>query len=246
MRIESEPPSTPDPVPEFVYETPTIPATARIQTSDRSLRVLSYCESPGLVILGDLLSLAECAQLIELARPRLLPSTLVDPYTGQDVVSAERTSLGMFFQLRESTFIAKLDRRCSELMRRPIENGEGFQVLCYPTGAESKPHFDFLQPSNDANRASIARSGQRVSTLIAYLNDVEQGGETVFPELGLSVVPQPGNAVYFEYGNSRSQVDPRSLHAGNPVLSGEKWVITKWMRERRFVSANASSSDGMR
>jgi prolyl 4-hydroxylase len=51
--------------------------------------------------------------------------------------------------------------------------------------------------------------------------------------------------VYFEYCNSRNQVDPRSLHGGNPVLSGEKWVLTKWMRQRRFVSASAASSDGM-
>jgi prolyl 4-hydroxylase len=84
-----------------------------------------------------------------------------------------------------------------------------------------------------------------VSTLIAYLNDVEQGGETVFPKLGLAVIPQRGNAVYFEYCNSRGQVDHATLHGGNPVISGEKWLATKWMRERRFVPASGTSSDGM-
>jgi prolyl 4-hydroxylase len=81
--------------------------------------------------------------------------------------------------------------------------------------------------------------------LIAYLNDVESGGETAFPKLGLMVAPQRGNAVYFEYGNSQSQVDPSSLHAGKLVQSGEKWVATKWMRQRRFVSANEAGSEGM-
>ena len=63
-------------------------------------------------------------------------------------------------------------------MNLPLENGEGLQVLHYPTGAGSEPHFDYLQPTNAANRESIARSGQRVSTLVTYLNDVPAGGQT--------------------------------------------------------------------
>jgi prolyl 4-hydroxylase len=184
------------------------------------------------------MSAGECAELIELARPRLAPSTIVNPYSGRDEVAAQRTSYGMFFRLAETQLVARLDRRVSELMQLPVENGEGFQVLYYPAGTEAAPHFDFLEPSNEANRASLARSGQRVSTLITYLNEVESGGETSFPELGLSVLPVRGNAVYFEYANDAGQVDHRSLHAGNRVLSGEKWVATKWMRERRFVSAS--------
>ena len=69
-----------------------------------------------------------------------------------------------------------------------------------------------------------------------YLNTVESGGETVFPEIGLAVSAKKGNAAYFEYGNSLRQVDPKSVHAGAPVYAGEKWAVTKWMRERRFIS----------
>jgi prolyl 4-hydroxylase len=122
-------------------------------------------------------------------------------------------------------------------MNGPAENGEGLQVLRYGPGGECRAHFDFLVPSNKANSESIARSGQRLSTLIVYLNDVAEGGETVFPEIGLSVVPRRGDALYFEYTNSRMQVDVKSAHGGAPVVSGEKWVVTKWMRTRRFVSA---------
>ena len=234
-----------DDLPDYRYETPTLPPTARFRVGERTIRVLTRSREPALAVLADVLSAEECAALIALAKPRLTPSTIVNPTTGRDVVAAHRSSLGMFFRLEENPLIAALDRRISDLMRLPLENGEGFQVLCYPSGTETTAHFDYLQPSNEANRASIARSGQRVSTLIAYLNDVEQGGETVFPTLGLSVLPQRGNAVYFEYCNSQGQVDPKSLHGGNPVLSGEKWVLTKWMRQRRFVSAGAASSDGM-
>ena len=66
---------------------------------------------------------------------------------------------------------------------------------------------------------------------------VYRGGETVFPESGFTICPRKGNAVYFEYANSRQQLEARSLHAGAPVIEGEKWAVTKWMRARRFIPA---------
>ena len=61
------------------------------------------------------------------------------------------------------------------------------------------------------------------------------GGETVFPQVDCSVVPQRGQALYFEYGNGTGRSDPASLHASAPVLAGEKWIATKWIRTQRFV-----------
>lgn len=92
-------------------------------------------------------------------------------------------------------------------------------------------------PINAANQASLARSGQRVSTLVVYLNDVDAGGEITFPEIGFAVSPRKGNAVYFEYCDGAGQLDGRTLHVGCPMQAGEKWVVTKWMRQRRFVPA---------
>ncbi len=209
----------------------------RVDAGDREVLVHMRTDDPVCAALGNVLDADECRALIELARPRLKPSTFVDPMTGRDVVSDKRTSWGMFFRLEEDAFIARLDRRLSRLMNLPLENGEGLQVLHYPAGAGSEPHFDYLQPGNAANRESIARSGQRVSTLVTYLNDVPAGGQTVFPALGWAVSPVRGNAVYFEYGDDHGQVDARSLHASAPVAQGEKWVATKWMRQRRFVPA---------
>ncbi|HEY4103965.1 MAG TPA: 2OG-Fe(II) oxygenase [Polyangiaceae bacterium] len=234
-----------DDAPPYVSGPPIVSLARELKTGDRVVPVLMRSEQPRMAVFGNVLSAGECEQLIELARPRLRPSTVVNPVSGKNEVAAYRTSFGMFFRLEETPFIAGLDRRVSELMNLPLEHGEGFQVLRYPTGSETTPHFDFLQPTNDANRASIARSGQRVSTLIAYLNDVESGGETTFPRAGLLVVPQRGNAVYFEYCNPQNQVDHASLHAGAKVERGEKWVITKWMRQRKFVSASDAGSEGM-
>ncbi len=209
----------------------------RIRAFDREIAVHVRTADPVFAALGGVADADECRAVIEMARPRLKPSTLVDPVSGRDVVSDRRTSWGMFFRLGENELIARLDRRLSALMNLPLENGEGLQVLHYPTGAGSDPHHDYLAPGNAANRESIARSGQRVSTLVTYLNDPPEGGQTVFPELGLAVSPIRGNACYFEYGDDDGRVDARSLHASAPVTRGEKWVMTKWMRNRTFVSA---------
>jgi prolyl 4-hydroxylase len=221
----------------FVDEPPRLASGARLAAGDRTVRVVARSSAPTVAVLAELLTPEECRALVALARPRLAPSRVVDPQTGQDVVADYRNSLGMFFRPEENALVARLDRRFAQLMNLPLAHGEGIQVLCYGAGGATSPHFDFLVPKNPATRASLARSGQRVSTLIAYLNDVEEGGETMFPRLGLAVSPQVGQGLYFESCNRRGQVDHRSLHAGLPVLRGEKWIATKWMRERPFVPA---------
>ncbi|ADU38711.1 2OG-Fe(II) oxygenase [Variovorax paradoxus] len=213
----------------------------RILAADREIVVHSRGEDPVFAALGNVVDAHECKALIEMAKPRLAPSTLVDPMSGRDVVSDKRASWGMFFRLCENDLVARLDRRLSALMNLPLENGEGLHLLYYPTGAGSEPHHDYLAPTNAANRESIARSGQRVSTLVTYLNDAPEGGQTVFPQLGLAVSPIRGNACYFEYCDGNGRVDARSLHASAPVTRGDKWVMTKWMRERRFVAADEAA-----
>ncbi|MBB5192537.1 prolyl 4-hydroxylase [Silvimonas terrae] len=220
----------------YVADPCRLPAAPVIACGDRDIRILSRMSKPTAAVLGNVINARECEQLIELARPRLRPSTVVDPSTGQDVVADHRSSEGMFFRLMETPLLEKLDRRLAALTGLPVENGEGFQILHYRSGAGSAPHFDYLTPSNVANAESVTRSGQRIITVVIYLNDVAAGGETVFPEAGWAITPQQGNAIYFEYCNRQGQVDPASLHASSPVLKGEKWVATKWIRERRFIS----------
>jgi prolyl 4-hydroxylase len=230
------------PAAAYGSEAPRIPAGTSIRTADRVVSVVARLSRPIVAVLANVLSAEECEQLIALARPRLQPSTVVDPATGEDRTTEYRNSEGMFFRPRETPLIAALDARLSQIMNLPIDHGEGLQVVRYGPGAQSAPHFDFLVPRHAASEESLRRSGQRVSSLVIYLNDVPGGGETTFPHAGLSVCPQRGNAVYFEYCNSRSQVDAASLHAGAPVTAGEKWAATKWMRERRFVPASAAES----
>jgi prolyl 4-hydroxylase len=226
---------------DYADEVPRMAAGNSIRIADRVVSVIARVSRPFVAVLANVLSAGECAQLIELARPRLAPSTVVDPVTGENRVAEHRNSEGMFFLPGETPLIAALDTRFAQLMNLPIDHGEGLQVLRYGPGTRSTPHFDFLVPRNEASERSLRRSGQRVSSLVVYLNDVAGGGETAFPHAALSVCPQRGNAVYFEYCNRRGQVDAASLHGGEPVTAGEKWAVTKWMRERPFVPAPPAS-----
>ena len=219
----------------YVYETPRFPqAGGTIHAADRSVRVAVRVAQPVIALLDGLLSDEECDELIRLSRVKLQRSTIVDPVTGQHHVIDDRSSLGTFFALNENAFIAKLDGRIAEVVHWPIENGEGLQILNYKVGGEYKTHFDYFPPEDPGSAVHIAKGGQRVSTLVIYLNDVEQGGETIFPNMQLSVVPKKGSAVYFEYCNSLGQLDAQTLHGGNPVVKGEKWIATKWMRQGRY------------
>ncbi len=218
----------------YVYESPRIAPGNLIHTPDRVVRATLRIDQPLVVFLDDVLSHAECDELIERSRDRLSRSTTVDPTSGKDAVIEARSSEGTFFPLNADPLIATIDARVSAIMNLPVENGEGLQILHYHTGGQYTPHYDYFAPSDPGSATHVANGGQRVSSLVIYLNDVEDGGATVFPELRLTVGPKKGAGVYFEYCNSKNQLDPLSLHGGTPVLKGEKWIATKWMRSGRY------------
>jgi prolyl 4-hydroxylase len=186
------------------------------------------------IVFGDVLSPEECSEMIERSRHRLKRSTTVNPDTGKEDVIRNRTSEGIWYQRGEDPFIEMLDRRIASLMNWPVENGEGLQILHYGTTGEYRPHYDYFPPDQPGSAVHTAQGGQRVATLVIYLNDVPDGGETIFPEAGMSVAASQGGAVYFRYLNGQRQLDPLTLHGGAPVLGGDKWIMTKWMRERDY------------
>ena len=199
---------------------------------DRRVAVLASLTSPRVVVLGGLLSDEECDALIAAARPRLARSLTVQTLTGGEELNPDRTSDGMFFNRGESDLIRRIEARIARLVNWPVENGEGMQVLNYRVGAEYKPHFDYFDPAEPGTPTILKRGGQRLGTLVIYLNEPARGGGTTFPDVGLEVAPQRGNAVFFSY--DKPHPSTRTLHGGAPVLSGEKWVATKWLRERVF------------
>lgn len=207
-------------------------ATNALNLGDRVVGVVMAMQVPRVVVLSGFLSDEECLALISAASPRMQRSLTVDHQTGADRVHAQRTSHGMFFSRGENEVIQRIENRLARLLNWPVENGEGLQVLRYQPGHEYKPHYDYFDPNEPSAATVLARGGQRVATVLMYLNEPTRGGGTTFPSVNLEISPHKGSAVFFNY--DRAHPVSRTLHGGAPVREGEKWVATKWLRERKF------------
>jgi len=227
-KVAQLPPAVPvpDPLPAIAGIPTTLPA------GDREVRVVLAMRDPRVIVFGGLLSHEECDELRALAATRLARSETVQTDTGASEVNEARTSQGMFFDRGENELCRRIEARIGALLQWPVENGEGIQVLHYRPGAEYKPHYDYFDPAQSGTPTILKRGGQRVATMVMYLNDPVIGGGTTFPDVQLEVAPVKGNAVFFSY--ERAHPVSRTLHGGAPVVEGEKWVATKWLREGVF------------
>jgi len=220
------------PPPVVVPEPMSLDGETVLDAGDRQVHVLASMRSPRVAVFGSLLSDEECDEMVMLAGQRLARSETVQLHTGASEVNSARTSDGMFFGRGENDLCRRIEARIATLLQWPMENGEGLQVLRYRPGAEYKPHYDYFDPAQPGTPSILKRGGQRVASLVMYLNTPARGGATVFPDVHFDVHPIKGNAVFFSY--DRPHPMTRSLHGGAPVLEGEKWVATKWLREGRF------------
>lgn len=220
------------PPPVAVPEPALDGAPSQVLAGDRTVRVLMSLRNPRVVLFGGLLSDDECDALVASAAPRMARSETVVLGTGGSEVHDSRTSRGMFFARDETPLCQRIEQRIAALLNWPVSHGEGLQVLHYAPGAEYKPHYDYFDPTQPGMASVLKRGGQRVGTLVMYLNTTERGGGTVFPDLALEIAPVKGNAVFFSY--ERAHPSTRTLHGGAPVIAGEKWVATKWLREGVF------------
>lgn len=205
---------------------------SEIDVGDRRVQVLMSLQKPHMVLFGNLLSPTECEQIIADAQPAMARSRTVAKKDSGIEINPDRTSDGMFYTRGQTPVVQRLEARIAKLLRWPVENGEGLQVLNYRPGAQYKPHHDYFHPREPSSAAILQRGGQRVGTLVIYLNDVLSGGCTFFPESQLRIHPRKGHAVFFAYPHA--DASSLTLHGGDPVIAGEKWIATKWLREREF------------
>src|SRR5271165_2114560 len=147
-----------------------------IDAGDRMVHILFALNAPRVLLFGNLLAPEECETLITMSRGKLERSNVVDRQTGRYQHHPDRTSEGTHFRRAENELIARIETRIAQLTGCPIENGEPIQILHYNPGAEYKPHFDYFDPADSGNRQVLAMGGQRVATLIMYLNNVPAGG----------------------------------------------------------------------
>jgi prolyl 4-hydroxylase len=203
-----------------------------IHTPDRQIEVLLTVNSPRIVLLGNVLSDEECDALAAYCKPRMFRSIVADQEDGRPQVDPTRTSQDAMVKRGENELVKRIEARLSALSHWPVERTENLQVLRYGAGEEFRAHFDWLNPDEPGPRHHLQFGGQRLATFIVYLSNVEAGGRTSFPAVGLEVAPRKGCGLFFLNTDSRCEPDRLALHAAMPVIKGVKFIANKWLRER--------------
>jgi prolyl 4-hydroxylase len=183
------------------------------------------CERPEIMRFENFFTADECRYLALLAGPMLEPSVVVDAATGRQMKDPVRTSDGIGFPWPlEDPLIHALNRRIAVASATGIAQGEPLQVLRYKPGDQYRTHFDAIP----------GFANQRILTMIVWLTDGYEGGETFFPTSGLKVRGRAGDAILFRNAGDDGRRDPDAAHAGLPVTAGQKWIASRWIRARPF------------
>jgi prolyl 4-hydroxylase len=182
------------------------------------------------VEVGQILTPEECKAIIDFAEPKFSRSTLV----AADAVDDTRTSETAWLS-RDHDLSRKILAKARELTGMPFENCEDIQVVRYKPGTYYKPHHDACCEDNEHCLKFEDEGGQRVGTLLVYLNDDYEEGWTAFPDANLKLKAPPGGGVFFRpLGKDDWRCHPMALHGGMPVKNGTKYLCNVWVREGTF------------
>lgn len=190
----------------------------------------------GIVLYQNVFSPLICRHFVLKFESHMQPSMIHDPITGKGVPNNVRTST--YLQVVNNHidwFALDVERRLAQISGCPVENGEPLSVLQYCAGQEYKPHYDAFVGDEYATSAMLNDGGQRVKTLICYLQSAEQGGETAFSRQGIRINPTPGSVLMFNNTDNDGNLIKASYHSGLPVLKGAKWIMTKWIRANQSL-----------
>ncbi|CAF90979.1 unnamed protein product, partial [Tetraodon nigroviridis] len=195
-------------------------------------------DHPRIVRYHDVLSNREMEKVKELARPRLRRATVHDPRTGQLTTAPYRVSKSAWLGAFEHPIVDQINQRIEDITGLDVSTAEDLQVANYGVGGQYEPHFDFGQ-KDEPDAFEELGTGNRIATWLLYvsaavlrMSDVQAGGATVFTDIGASVLPQKGSAVFWYNLRPSGDGDYRTRHAACPVLLGNKWVSNKWIHER--------------
>ncbi|GAA0618547.1 2OG-Fe(II) oxygenase [Brevundimonas kwangchunensis] len=188
---------------------------------------------PAILTVPDFLPPSVCDWLMDQAREETRPALVYDPATGDGLRNDIRTNSASQIGLERMTVTMALVReRIARIAGLPVPGLEWTQVLHYGVGQTFDWHVDWLNPDEPGYAADLASRGQRIATLLVYLNDDYEGGETAFEAGGLRHRGKKGDALMWANTLPQGGVDPRTRHAGLPPTAGEKWVLSQWLRGR--------------
>jgi prolyl 4-hydroxylase len=191
-------------------------------------------QSPRILVLENFIPRAFCEWIIQRARPKLEAARVKDPLRGGSREVEYRSNSGAGFSLIDSDLVLQMvNSRIADALNVPLANQEPTNVLNYKPGEEYRQHYDFITPS-DKHAAELQAAGQRIATVLIYLNEDFEGGETEFPKLDWRFKGRTGDALVFWNVDAAGQPDEQTLHAGLPPASGEKWLYSKWVRANPY------------
>ena len=163
---------------------------------------------------------------------------VLDQKSGEELAHPHRTNRSVTLNLMELDVVLQILRaRIATATNIPLPVFEPAQIMHYSVGEEFRPHFDF--DSEEGYGGQLKRYGQRIATFLLYLNGGFRGGETDFPRLGIRFRGRRGDAIFFANIDTNGQPDPLTLHAGRPPESGEKWILSQWIRDKTPAPAGA-------
>ncbi|KAG2448896.1 hypothetical protein HYH02_006244 [Chlamydomonas schloesseri] len=190
----------------------------------------------------------EADHIVQVSERRLERSGVVATDGGSEE-SNIRTSFGVFLERGEDPIVKRVEERISALTLMPVGNGEGLQVLRYQKEQKYDAHWDYF-----FHKDGIANGGNRYATVLMYLVDTEEGGETVFPNIAapggenvgfsecaryhLAAKPRKGTAILFHSIKPTGELERKSLHTACPVIKGVKWSAAKWIHVGHYAMGN--------
>ena len=188
---------------------------------------------PVVRVVAGVLDDGVCRWLIEKARGRLTRALVYEALSKRTTVSDTRNNTAATFGLLETDLVCVFAQaRMAASVGVPFRHLEAMSVLHYAEGEEITEHFDFVDPDVPDYDRQIESQGQRVVTFLSYLNDGYAGGETDFIKLGIRHKGRRGDGLYFVNALADGSADTRTLHAGRAPTSGEKWIVSQFMRNR--------------
>lgn len=188
-------------------------------------------DRPYIVRYHEVMSDSEIEKVKALAKPRLRRATISNPITGVLETAQYRISKSAWLTADEHPVVDKINQRIEDLTGLEMDTAEELQVANYGVGGQYEPHFDFGR-KDEPDAFKELGTGNRVATWLFYMSDVAAGGATVFPDVGASVKPKKGTAVFWYNLFPSGEGDYSTRHAACPVLVGNKWVSNKWIHER--------------
>jgi hypothetical protein len=185
--------------------------------------------SPFIAVAENFISDDTCDWLIERARSKLGPARTYNssPVSGEGALDGKSIARHSAAGPELDLVLLPVLQRIAALTGIAMNGMEPTSILHYAAGEEYQPHFDFLDPALPAFATKIAASGQRFVTVLIYLNDDFEGGETEFPKIGYRYKGRKGDALMFRNIDRFGAPDRMTLHAGLPPTRGEKWLFAR-------------------